>query len=92
MYINVIYLFVMHEIYVHTVFEPLAKKTPSLLFMLRKENFPYATVDEGWPRVVQYVRRRYMLSYSTFFCGSISIFEGAISLFLHGFLLMQNDV
>jgi hypothetical protein len=26
MYINVIYLFVMHEIYVRTVFEPLAKK------------------------------------------------------------------
>jgi hypothetical protein len=28
----------MHEIFiVHTVFEPSAKKTPSLLFMLRKE-------------------------------------------------------
>jgi hypothetical protein len=27
----------MHEIYAHTVFEPSAKKTPSLLFMLRKE-------------------------------------------------------
>jgi hypothetical protein len=26
MYINVIYLFVMHEIYVRIVFEPLAKK------------------------------------------------------------------
>jgi hypothetical protein len=26
MYINVIYLFVMHKIYVRTVFEPLAKK------------------------------------------------------------------
>jgi hypothetical protein len=48
MYINVIYLFVMHKIYVRTVFEPLAKKTPSLLFMLHKEkNFSYATVDEG---------------------------------------------
>jgi hypothetical protein len=46
--INVIYFFVMHEIFVHTVFEPLTKRTPSLLFMLRKEeNFPYATIDEG---------------------------------------------
>jgi hypothetical protein len=26
MYINVIYLFVMHEICVHTIFEPLVKK------------------------------------------------------------------
>jgi hypothetical protein len=30
----------MHEIYAHTVFEPSAKKTPSLLFMLRKERRP----------------------------------------------------
>jgi hypothetical protein len=37
MYINVIYFFVMHETFVHTIFEPLAKKTPSLLFMLHKE-------------------------------------------------------
>jgi hypothetical protein len=37
MYINVIYFFVMHESCVHTIFEPSAKKTPSLLFMLRKE-------------------------------------------------------
>jgi hypothetical protein len=28
---------VKHEIYAHTVFEPSAKKTPSFLFMLRKE-------------------------------------------------------
>jgi hypothetical protein len=27
----------MHETFVHTVFEPLAKKTPSLLFMLHEE-------------------------------------------------------
>jgi hypothetical protein len=27
----------MHESCVHTIFEPSAKKTPSLLFMLRKE-------------------------------------------------------
>jgi hypothetical protein len=52
MYINVIYLFVMHEICVRTVFEPFGEKTPSLLFMLRKESFPYATVDEGWPRII----------------------------------------
>jgi hypothetical protein len=36
-YIDVIYFFAMHEICVHTIFEPSAKKTPSLLFMLRKE-------------------------------------------------------
>jgi hypothetical protein len=60
--------------------------------MLRKENFPYATVDEGWLRVVQYICRRYMLWYSTFFCDSTSIFEGAVSLLLHSLLLMQNDV
>jgi hypothetical protein len=29
------------KLYIHTVFEPLAKKTPSLLFMLRKE-YPYS--------------------------------------------------
>jgi hypothetical protein len=27
------------KLYVHNVFEPSAKKTPSLLFMLRKEEF-----------------------------------------------------
>jgi hypothetical protein len=27
-----------------------------------------------------------------FFCNSINIFEGAISLLLHSLLLMQNDV
>jgi hypothetical protein len=37
MYIDVIYFFVMHETCVHTVFESLAKKTHSLLFMLHKE-------------------------------------------------------
>jgi hypothetical protein len=60
MYINVIYLFVMPEIYVCTVLS-IWRKKPSLLFMLHKENFPYATVDEGWLRVVQYICRRYML-------------------------------
>jgi hypothetical protein len=37
MCINIIYFFVMHESFVHTVFELLAKKTPSLLFMRREE-------------------------------------------------------
>jgi hypothetical protein len=69
------------------------KKTPSLLFMIRKEkNFSYATVDEGQLRVVQYISRRHMLCYSTFFHDPISIFEGVIFLLLHGFLLMQNGV
>jgi hypothetical protein len=36
-YINVTYFFVMHEICVHTIFLAFGKKTPSLLFMLRKE-------------------------------------------------------
>jgi hypothetical protein len=35
--INVIYLFAMHEIYAHTIFLAFGEKTPSLLFMLRKE-------------------------------------------------------
>jgi hypothetical protein len=70
-----------------------SEKTPSLLFMLRKEeNFSYATVDEGYLRVVQYICRRHMLCYSTFFHDPTNIFEGAIFLLLHGFLLMQNDV
>jgi hypothetical protein len=30
----------MHETYLHTVFEPSAKKTPSLLFMRREEKDP----------------------------------------------------
>jgi hypothetical protein len=37
MYINVIYFFVTCETFVHTVFEPLAKKTSSLLFTLHEE-------------------------------------------------------
>jgi hypothetical protein len=37
MCINVIYFFGMHETFVHTVFEPLTNKTPSLLFMCHKE-------------------------------------------------------
>jgi hypothetical protein len=60
--------------------------------MLRKENFPYVTADEGWLHVVQYICQRYMLWYSPFFCDSSSIFEGAISLPLHSLLLMQNYV
>jgi hypothetical protein len=60
--------------------------------MLRKENLPYATVVEGWLRIIQYVCQRYMSCYSTFFFDSTSIFEGAISLLLHSLLLMQNDV
>jgi hypothetical protein len=37
----------MHGIFVRTIFEH-GKKTPSLLFMLRKEkNFSYVIVDEG---------------------------------------------
>jgi hypothetical protein len=36
-YIDVIYFFVMHETFVHTVFEMLCEKTTSLLFMLHEE-------------------------------------------------------
>jgi hypothetical protein len=40
MYINVIYFFAMHEIYVHTIFEPSAKNTfPS--FHVCKEKSPF---------------------------------------------------
>jgi hypothetical protein len=48
--------------------------------MFRKENFPYASGDEGWFRIINYIRRKYMLWHITFFCNSTSIFEGAISL------------
>jgi hypothetical protein len=44
MYINVIYLFVMHEIYVCTIFEPLAKKHLPFFSCFAKRI--YATVDE----------------------------------------------
>jgi hypothetical protein len=40
MYINVKFFFVMCENFVHTVFEPLAKKTPYLLFTLHEERNP----------------------------------------------------
>jgi hypothetical protein len=40
MYINVIYLFVMHEIYICTIFEPLAKKhLPFFSCFAKKINF-----------------------------------------------------
>jgi hypothetical protein len=41
MYINIIYFFVMHEIFVRTVFEPLAKKNtfPSFNASQRREYF-----------------------------------------------------
>jgi hypothetical protein len=37
MFNDVIYFFVRREIFVHTLFEPQAKKTPSLLLTLHKE-------------------------------------------------------
>jgi hypothetical protein len=80
-YIDVIYFFVMHETSVHTVFEPLVKKTPSLLFMLHEEKyFPFVdsilhilpqllhsnTAAEDACPVYKYVHRRHILCYSTF--------------------------
>jgi hypothetical protein len=45
----------MHEIYAHTIFEASAKKTPSLLFMLRKERSPFygksVVIKLYWPKV-----------------------------------------
>jgi hypothetical protein len=95
----------MHETFVHTVFEPLAKKTSSLLFMLHEEkDYPSVdsilgimpqllcsnTADEDPPPVQKYICRRHILCYNTFFHDLICIFEGAIFLLLHGFLLMQK--
>jgi hypothetical protein len=37
LYFNVIYFFVMHEIYILTCFRAFDENTPSLLFMFRKE-------------------------------------------------------
>ena len=97
----------MHETSVHTVFEPLAKKTHSLLFMFHEEKdspsvvsilsilpqLLYSnTADEDSPPVQKYICRRHTLGYNTFFHDPTNIFEGAIFLLLHSFLLMQNDV
>jgi hypothetical protein len=46
-YINVIYFFVMHENFVRTVFELLAKKhIPFFLCFAKKKDCSYVTVDE----------------------------------------------
>jgi hypothetical protein len=80
-YIDVIYFFVMHETSVHAVFEPLMKKTPSLLFMLHEEkDFPSVdsilhilpqllhsnTADKYACPVYKYVCRRHILCYNLF--------------------------
>jgi hypothetical protein len=46
MYINVIYLFVMHEIYVRTIFEPLAKKHLPFFSCFRKRTFLMALLTK----------------------------------------------
>jgi hypothetical protein len=46
MYINVIYLFVMREIYVRTVFEPLAKKHLSFFSCFAKRIFLMALLTK----------------------------------------------
>jgi hypothetical protein len=47
MYINVIYFFVMHETFVHTIFELLAKKhLPFFSCFAKKKDCPYVTADE----------------------------------------------
>jgi hypothetical protein len=50
------------------------------------------TADEDSPPVQKYVCPRHTLCYSSFFHDPTNIFEGAIFLILHSFLLMQNDV
>jgi hypothetical protein len=108
MCINVIYFFVMHETFVYTVFEPLAKKhLPFFSCFTKKKIFllliPYWVLCHSCCVVILimkipllckkiYIYRRHILRYSTFFHDATCIFEGAIFLLLHGFLLMQNDV
>ena len=94
MYINVLYFFVMHEAFVRTVFEPLAKKTPSLLFMHRIEkDSHYTIVDEDFLRVGVYICRRHDLCCSISFHNPINSFKRATLLCCpHTFLVMQNDV
>jgi hypothetical protein len=99
-YIDVIYFFVMHETSVHTVFEPLMKKTPSLLFMLHEEkDFPSVdsilcilprllhsnTADEDACPVYKYVFRRHILCYSTFFHGPKGFLKEQFSFFSTAF-------
>jgi hypothetical protein len=45
MFINLIYLFVMHETFVHTVFEPLAKKHIPFFSCVTKKNIPLLSVQ-----------------------------------------------
>jgi hypothetical protein len=56
MYINVIYFFVMHENFVCTIFEPLAKKhLPFFSCVAKRRNSHYATADEDLLRVGVYI-------------------------------------
>jgi hypothetical protein len=71
MYINVIYFFVMPETFVHTIFEPLAKKHLPFFSCSTKKKIPLNDAMRYDPA---------------------GIFEGAIFLLLHSFLLTQNDV
>jgi hypothetical protein len=95
----------MHETFVHTVFEPLAKKTPSLLFMRREEkdsplSVQYYILGHSCYVVILLMKIPFLcknISVAGISCGiahsfhdPICIFEGAIFLLLHGFLLMQK--
>jgi hypothetical protein len=70
------------------------KYSPSIIAILNI--FPQLlysnTADEDSPPMQKYIRRRHTLCNNTFFHAPTDIFEGALSLILHGFLLMQNDV
>src|SRR5688572_19575761 len=45
MYINVIYFFVMHETFVHTIFEPLAKKHLPFFSCFTKKKIPLLLIQ-----------------------------------------------
>jgi hypothetical protein len=48
MYVNVMYFFVMHETFVHTVFEPLAKNTFPSFHASRRKRFPLCRFNTGY--------------------------------------------
>jgi hypothetical protein len=78
MYINVIYFFVMHETFVRTVFEPLAKKhLPFFSCVAKKKYSHYAIADEDLLRVGVYIYRRHDLCCSISFHNPINSFERA---------------
>jgi hypothetical protein len=107
MCVNVKYFFVMHETFVHTVFEPLAKKHLPFFSCFTKKKIPllsiqYYVLCHGCRAVILLTKILLLcknISAEGISCATTCSFmirqifsKKQLSLFLHGFLLMQNDV